>query len=89
MNILQLEDTIKGLPDEALMQEAQQPSGQVPQFLVISEVQRRSDMRKRHQQQSQEQPQGTVADQVLQEGIAGMAPPSPGMQQAMGGPPRS
>ena len=44
-------------------------------------------MRKRHQQQSQEQPQGTVADQVLQEGIAGMAPPSPGMQQAMGGPP--
>ena len=87
MNILQLEDTIKGLPDEALMQEAQQPSGQVPQFLVISEVQRRSDMRKRHQQQSQEQPQGTVADQVLQEGIAGMAPPSPGMQQAMGGPP--
>ena len=28
MNILQLEDTIKGLPDEALMQEAQQPSGQ-------------------------------------------------------------
>ena len=87
MNILQLEDTIKGLPDEALRQEAQQPSGQVPQFLVISEVQRRSDMRKRHQQQSQEQPQGTVADQVLQEGIAGMAPPSPGMQQAMGGPP--
>ena len=60
MNILQLDDTIKGLPDEALMQEAQQPSGQVPQFLVISEVQRRSDMRKRHQQQSQEQPQGTL-----------------------------
>ena len=87
MNILETEDMIKGLPDEALMQEAQQPSGQVPQFLVISEVQRRSDMRKRHQQQSQEQPQGTVADQVLQEGIAGMAPPSPGMQQAMGGPP--
>ena len=87
MNILQLEDTIKGLPDEALMQEAQQPSGQVPQFLVISEVQRRSDMRKRHQQQQQEQPQGTVAAQVLQEGIASMAPPSPGMQQAMGGPP--
>ena len=87
MNILETEDIIKGLPDEALMQEAQQPSGQVPQFLVISEVQRRSDMRKRHQQQQQEQPQGTVADQVLQEGIAGMAPPSPGMQQAMGGPP--
>ena len=47
MNILQMEDTIKGLPDEVLMQEAEQPTGQVPQYLVISEVQRRTDMRKR------------------------------------------
>ena len=39
MNILEVEDLVKGLPDEALMQEAQQPSGQygyVPQFLLIS-----------------------------------------------------
>ena len=83
MNILQLEDTIKGLPDEALMQQVQQPSGEVPQYLVISEIQRRADMRKRHQEQAQEQPQGTVADQVVQEGIAGMAPPPSQMQQAM------
>jgi hypothetical protein len=89
MNILQMEDTIKGLPDETLMQEAQQPTGQVPQYLVISEVQRRSDMRKRYQQEGQEQPQGTVADQVIQEGIAGIAPPPPEMGQAMnGGPPQ-
>jgi len=89
MNILQMEDTIKGLPDETLMQEAQQPTGQVPQYLVISEVQRRSDMRKRYQQEEQEQPQGTVADQVIQEGIAGIAPPPPEMGQAMnGGPPQ-
>lgn len=83
MNILQLEDTIKGLPDEALMQQVQQPSGEVPQYLVISEIQRRADMRKRHQEQAQEQPQGTVADQVVQEGIASMAPPPSQMQQAM------
>ena len=89
MNILQMEDTIKGLPDETLMQEAEQPTGQVPQYLVISEVQRRTDMRKRYQQEEQEQPQGTVADQVIQEGIAGIAPPPPEMGQAMnGGPPQ-
>ena len=82
-----MEDTIKGLPDETLMQEAKQPTGQVPQYLVISEVQRRTDMRKRYQQEEQEQPQGTVADQVIQEGIAGIAPPPPEIGQAMNGAP--
>lgn len=75
MNILQQEDMIKGLPDDALMQEAQAPSGQVPQFLVVSEIQRRSDMRKRYQEQ--QQPQGTVAEQIVgqaQQGIAAMQP---------------
>jgi len=84
MNILQQEDMVKGLPDEALMQEAEQPSGQLPQYLLISEVQRRADMRKRYQQQMQEA-EPTVAEQVLQEGIAGLAPPPEPMQQAMNG----
>ena len=35
MNILEQEDLIKGMPDQGLQQEAQQPSGQVPQYLVI------------------------------------------------------
>ena len=82
MNILEIEDMIKGLPDQALQREAQQPTGQVPQFLVVSEIQRRSDMRKRFQER---QPQGTVKDQVVQEGIAAMAPPEPQMQAAMMG----
>ena len=38
MNILEQEDIIKGLPDAALMKEASAPSGQVPQFLVVSEI---------------------------------------------------
>jgi len=82
MNILEIEDMIKGLPDQALQREAQMPSGQLPQFLVVSEIQRRSDMRKRFQER---QPQGTVKDQVVQEGIAAMAPPEPQMQAAMMG----
>ena len=36
MNILEQEDIMQGLPDQALMQEAQMPSGQVPQYLVVS-----------------------------------------------------
>jgi len=41
MNILEQEDIIKGLPDQALMKEASAPSGEVPQFLVVSEIKRR------------------------------------------------
>ena len=86
MNILEMEDGVKGLPDEILIQQAQQPSGQLPQYLLISEVQRRADMRKRYQQQMQEA-EPTVAEQILQEGIAGVASEPQQMQQAMNGAP--
>lgn len=93
MNILEQEDIIKGLPDQALMKEASAPSGEVPQFLVISEIKRRGDMRKRYENQ-QQQNQGTVKDQILSEamgGIAGMMPPQMAPQQLamapMGAPP--
>jgi len=81
MNILELEDVIKGLPDNRLVQEAQAPTGRLPQFLVVSEIQRRSDMRRRFQSQ-QEQPKGTVAQQILSGGIGSLpqtsfTPPSP------------
>ena len=84
MNILQLEDLVKGLPDERLLQEAQQPSGEIPQFLSLSEVQRRKDMRERYSKEAQKMPEGTVADQILNQGIMGTQPPMP---QQM--PPRS
>ena len=77
MNILDQEDIIKGLPDQALMQEAQMPSGQVPQYLVVSEIQRRSDMRKRYKAEQGQMPQTTVKEQVMQEGIMGAMPQMP------------
>jgi hypothetical protein len=85
MNILEIEDMVKGLPDDRLQQEAEMPTGQVPQFLVVSEIQRRSDMRRRFAERQQQQPQGTVKDQIIQEGIAAMAPPDQSMQAAMMG----
>jgi len=90
MNILEQEDLIKGLPDAALMKEASAPSGQVPQFLVVSEIKRRSDMRKRYEQE--QQPQGTVKDQIVMEamGIAPMMPTAmtpPAQPMGPAGPP--
>lgn len=87
MNILQMEDMVKGLPDQQLFQEAQMPSGQIPQFLTISEIQRRTEMRKRYAAQ-QPQPEGTVSEQIVQQGIAGLAPQGaqpPIQQMASGG----
>jgi len=77
MNILDQEDMIKGLPDQVLMQEAQMPSGELPQYLVVSEIQRRSDMRKRYKAEQGEMPQATVKEQVMQEGIMGAMPQMP------------
>ncbi len=65
----------------------------MPPFLVVSEIKRRNDMRKRYESQ-QQQNQGTVKDQILSEamgGIAGMMPPQMAPQQLamapMGAPP--
>ena len=35
-NLIQIEDDIKGLPDQALQMMAQSPNPQVPQFLVVA-----------------------------------------------------
>ena len=87
MNILEQEDIIKGMPDASLQQEMSAPSGQVPQFLVLSEIQRRTDMRDRFEA-SEPQPTTTVRDQIMAEGLgasvpefnntAGMLPPNMG-----------
>lgn len=85
MNILQTEDLVKGLPDQLLMEQAQAPSGEIPQFLLISEVQRRADMRKRFEQQKPEQ-EATVSEQILQQGIGSQPQqnqPPPQMQPQM------
>ena len=69
MNIFQQEDVIKGMPDQALMKEAKAPTGRIPQYLVVSEIQRRADMRKRFAGEQQSMPQSTVKDQIVSGGI--------------------
>lgn len=78
MNIIELQDSLKDLPDSALMREMQMPTGTAPQFLVLSELKRRKRMRDEFQrQQNMDMP--TVAEEVVtaagvpQEGIMGAA----------------
>ena len=68
MNIIKLQDELKGVPDNALIGYVQNPTGQVPTYLALGELQRRKSMREKFQQQ--QAPQTTVA-----EDLAAPAPP--------------
>lgn len=64
MNLIELENLVKGAPDEYLVKEVQQPTGKVPPFLALSEIQRRKDMRDRYLAQKNEGPKPTIAEQL-------------------------
>jgi hypothetical protein len=77
MNILQVQDRLKGLSEQQLATEMQSPSGVAPQFLVLTELQRRKRVRDDFQAQSAKAPATTVAqDAVAAAGVpqAGIAP---------------
>ena len=78
MNIIDIQDDLKNLPEQALMREMQQPTGSAPQFLVLGELKRRKQMRDDYKRQ-QNADMKTVAEEVVtaagapQEGIMQMA----------------
>ena len=93
MNIIDIQDQLKNFSEDQLINEMQMPSGNAPQFLVLSEIQRRKRMRDDFaKRQAAQQP--TVAEEAIaaagvpQSGIAGMseamAPKSTMVQNAVG-----
>ena len=80
MNIVQVQDQLKNFSQDQLVREMQMPSGNTPQYLVLSEIMRRQRMQADSAaQQGKGQPQTTVADEAIaaagvpQGGIADMA----------------
>ena len=85
MNLIQIQDRLKGLPTQAIMAYANGQNPEVPPYLALGELNRRKQM----EQQSAQPPQGSVKDNVeqslmarnsAQQGILGV--PHPTMQQA-------
>jgi len=76
MNIIEIQDSLKDLPDSALMKEMQAPTGTAPQFLVLSELKRRKRMRDDYQRQ-QNADMKTVAEEV----VTGAGMPQEGIMQ--------
>ena len=80
MNIIQIQDRLKGLPTDALVNYVEQPMGEVPIYLALGELQRRKEMRERYQ--ADQMPPPSVAEQIVAEnkpqpmqmGLGAMAP---------------
>ena len=78
MNIIDIQDNLKNFSEQQLVNEMQRPSGNAPQFLVLSEITRRKRMRDQFKtdQAAREQ---TVAQEAVasagvpQSGIMGMS----------------
>jgi uncharacterized OsmC-like protein len=83
MNIIQLQNMLRGAPDEALVNYVQNPQGQVPSYLVLSELQRRKDTRAKYQ--AEQAPETSVAEDLTQpaqpQGGLGMLADQPQMQE--------
>ena len=85
MNIIKIQNQLKGVPDDTLVGYVQNPTGQVPTYLALSELQRRKEMRSSYQANKPEDK--TVAEDLVEEaqpqpGIAALPEGQP-MQQAM------
>ena len=62
MNIIQIQDRLKGLPDTDLVNYVEQPMGEVPIYIALGELQRRKEMRERYQ--ADQTPPPSVAEQL-------------------------
>ena len=65
-NLVQLADELEYVPKEQLVQMSQDPNNRFPQFLVLSEIQRRTQNENAYRA-SQTQPTTTVAEEVVSE----------------------
>jgi hypothetical protein len=72
MNIIKLQDMLRGVPDDALIGYVQNPQGEVPSYLALSELQRRKDTRAKYQQE--QAPESSVAEDLA------APPPAPQAQ---------
>jgi len=80
MNLIDIEDRLKDLSDQQLMQQMQRPDGTAPQFLVMSELKRRKEMRSN----APAPDSSTVRDDLVQQGVGSVAPQQQLMPQGDG-----
>jgi len=79
MNIVKLQNELKNVPDQALIGYVQNPTGQVPSYLALSELQRRKEMREKYQAAQPDKTtvaEDLAAPQSQPQGIAAIQQPA-------------
>lgn len=84
MNLVQLSNELEYLPKDRLAEMAQDPSSMYPPYLVLAEIQRRTQMEKMYAA-AQPRPQTTVAEEVVNE--FAMTNPNAGISSMTGSAP--
>jgi len=82
MNIIQLEDNLKSLPDNNLQNEMINPTGMFPQYLVMSEIQRRKDMREDYAGRMAANEKTPPLPSMREEMLMGITQPQPPVQDS-------
>lgn len=76
MNLIEQQNILKSLTDEALQGEVSRPSGSTPPFLIATELERRKSMRDRYEGEKARKGKTST---VLEDIMASMQPPSAAM----------
>jgi hypothetical protein len=76
LNMIDTQDKLKNFSEEQLIREMQMPTGSAPQFMVLSEIERRKRMRSDAQRQ-----EGLMQPTVAQEAVSAAGVPQQGIAQ--------
>ena len=71
MNIIQVQDRLKGLPEDMLVNYVKNPTGSVPIYLALGEINRRREMEAKFKANQEEK--ANIKDQLIS-GLGGMNP---------------
>ena len=88
MNIIEVEDKLKSIPDDNLAGEMTNPSGMFPQYLVMSEITRRKEMRDDYEGRmaanAKTPPRPSMREEMAMQVAQTQQQPNPMQQQGIG-----
>ena len=83
-NIIQIQDDLKNVSDQDLVNFVKRPTGQVPSYLALGEIKRRKETRERYQGQKDQQKTTVAEDLVTEQGIGNQMTQNPMSQPTTG-----
>ena len=83
-NIIQIQDDLKNVSDQDLVNFVKRPTGQVPSYLALGEIKRRKETREKYQGQKAQQKSTVAEDLVAEQGIGNQMTRNPMPQPTAG-----